>query len=100
MGSGYLRLFAQEMNMRSFFLNLTQILAGVALIMASVGVVHATQATGSKDPKYGKCYTKQEYDAKYSEAVSKFGGGGAKGGGRFKTVTDEYFSNNKRVPCK
>jgi hypothetical protein len=41
MGSGYLRLFAQEMNMRSFVLNLTQILAGVALIMTSTGVVHA-----------------------------------------------------------
>jgi hypothetical protein len=54
MGSGYRRLFAQEMDMRSFVLNLTQILAGVALIMTSTGVVHAQSVVVAKK-KGEKC---------------------------------------------
>jgi len=97
--------------MRLIILDFARILIGVALISSQIGMVQASQvqqkgpqivlpeaqATGSKDPKYGQCYTKTEYNAKYNDAVRAFS---AKGGSRLKTVTDEYFNNNKRVPCK
>ena len=92
-------------------LNLTRILVGVALVSAQIGMVQASQVqqkapqivlpepqtTGSKDPKYGQCYTQTEYNAKYNDAARVFFG--AKGS-KLKTVTNEYFSSNKRGPCK